>query len=452
MRLYIHMILNGSICTLLYIIFNNIFLYELPLKYRRYFLRINILFYLLPIPWIIADLKSGILWIFGELGILYPKEEASYSTDVTSVWDSVFIVNEKGKILYITGYQQLFWGIAIGSAIFLIIVFGWWLLYWKACRQYKRNAYYVNVAEYMKNTKISSSRKRVEIGFSPEVSSPITIGIIRPIIFLPICNEQYENSIEEIICHELEHIKRMDIVSRFLAFIVIVTEWFNPLVYYLFSESIAVSEMLCDEEAIKGRTKREKAEYIRCIMEAVQGPEGIKVGTVSLGMQKKLTKERIERIMGKNQKKIWKRSFALVIMAICFVTSSIPSFAYQKPVEWTMPSQINAENWNNTDVVVFFDEGEWEDGQINFSQNDIVFVSNDGVVSFDISVDLSAGESIQMERICSHNYKTGTISQHIKNNDNSCMVVVYNAQQCVRCGNIIYESEISRITYEPCIH
>lgn len=450
MKLYIHMLLSGSICTLLYITFNHVFLYELPLKYRQNFIRINILFYLLPIPWAAAVLKSGIQWMFEEFGILYPKAEAANVTDVTSVWNSVFIVNEKGKILYITGYQQLLWGVIISSVLFLVIVSGWWLLYWRVCRQYKRKVNYIDAAKYMKNIKFK--RKKVRIGFSAEADSPITIGIIRPIIFFPVCNEQYENSIEEIICHELEHIKRMDIVSRFLTFIVIATEWFNPLVYYLFNENIVVSEMLCDEEAIKGKTKIEKANYIRCIIEAVQETEGFKTGVVSLGMQKKLVKKRIERIMGKNQKNIWKKSFAFMIMGVCFTVSSIPAFAYQNPVEWTMSSQTDVEDWSDTDIVVFAEEGEWENSQIDFSQSDIIFISDEGESSCDFSLDLRVDEGKQMERICSHSYKSGTVSQHIKGVDNSCVVVVYNAQQCVKCGNILYGSEISRITYQPCIH
>lgn len=422
----------------------------MPLKYRRIFLRTNIMLYLLPIPWLCAELKGGVQWILSNLGILLPETEISYITDITNVWNSVFIVNEKGKILYITGYQKLFLGIMAGSVFSIIMILGWLILYWKICRKYKRKVDYIEISNYVKCNKMI--RKRILIGFSSEVSSPVAIGIIRPIILFPLRNEQYANSIEEIIYHELEHIKSMDIISRFLTFIVIVTGWFNPLAYFVFRENITVSEMLCDEEALKGRAKAEKADYIRCIIVAAQESAHLGISVVSFGVRKKLIKERIERIMGKKQKRIWKRNLALAIMVVCFIISSIPALAYKKPVEWTISSQSGAGSWGNTDLVVFADEGEWEDSQIDFSQSDIIFVSDEGTVFYNNCLNKEVNEQNNVERICAHSYKSGTISQHIKGADDSCVVAVYNAQQCVRCGNIIYGSEISRITYQPCIH
>ena len=36
-------------------------------------------------------------------------------------------------------------------------------------------------------------------------------------------------------------------------------------------------------------------------------------------------------IMGKNEKKIWKRSLAAGILILCFIASSIPALAYKEP-------------------------------------------------------------------------------------------------------------------------
>lgn len=71
-------------------------------------------------------------------------------------------------------------------------------------------------------------------------------------------------------------------LGKFLAFIVVAVEWFNPLSYYLLREEMAVSEMLCDMVALEGRTKKEKSDYIRCLMETVQKKGDSKMLAASL--------------------------------------------------------------------------------------------------------------------------------------------------------------------------
>ncbi len=39
MRLYVHMMLCGSVCTLLYLFCSGILPYELPLRWRRFWIR-----------------------------------------------------------------------------------------------------------------------------------------------------------------------------------------------------------------------------------------------------------------------------------------------------------------------------------------------------------------------------------------------------------------------------
>lgn len=60
MRLYVCMTACGSICTLMYILLNSALPYELPLRWRKRLFRLNIIFYLLPVPWFAAELRTAI--------------------------------------------------------------------------------------------------------------------------------------------------------------------------------------------------------------------------------------------------------------------------------------------------------------------------------------------------------------------------------------------------------
>lgn len=62
--------LGGSIYTLLYILFNHILPCELPLRWRRIFLRANIALYLIPIPLLAAQIKKGFQYLLEKTDIL----------------------------------------------------------------------------------------------------------------------------------------------------------------------------------------------------------------------------------------------------------------------------------------------------------------------------------------------------------------------------------------------
>ena len=104
MRLYIHMILCGSLYTLMYMLFDRILPYEFPLKWKRWLLRVNILFYLLPVPWLAAELRDVIKMLLETVvGITFPEVHDIKEIDTfngTDLWKSMLVFNEEGKLIY----------------------------------------------------------------------------------------------------------------------------------------------------------------------------------------------------------------------------------------------------------------------------------------------------------------------------------------------------------------
>ena len=447
MKLYVCMVLSGSICTLLYIIFNCILPCEFSLKWKNILIRSNIMFYLLPFPWIMARLKENVKVLMDMAGISFPSGKIADVINTKNVWESVVVENADGKVLYITGYQKLLPVIGIMTGIFLIMTVGWMIAYLVVCGYYRRNAIYLDASEYLKNIKW---KKKIYIGISEQASSPVTVGIIKPTILFPINREKYEDAMEGIIQHELRHIWNLDVLFRFFTFAVVAVQWYNPLAYYLLWESIAVSELLCDKAATADMSKEEKVCYMKCIVAAVEKQQNPKTLIVTLGGSKGLSKRRLKTIMNKNEKKFWKRSFTAGILIICFIVSGIPVLAYEEPVKHTYDNNVS-KDWANINEVTFAPgrTGTDEGMDIEIDLSNSVFTNEAGETYLYDNSELNSEN--QMRLTCLHTYQAGTHSTHEKSGD-GCVVIVYNAKRCSKCGNLVIGSEIERHSYKVCPH
>jgi len=449
MRLYVHMILCGSTCTLLYWILNRFCPRELPLACRRIFLRVNAALYLLPVPWLVAQLKGYAKRILEMAGMVFPEGGHPDVMDLTNIWKSYLIYDENGRLIHVSGYERWLPFLLAGALVYLVLTGGWLIRYLRICSRYKKGTEQLDKEQYVRDERL---RRRVRIASSSRIASPVTLGVFRPVILLPANREQFERGMEGVMLHELGHVTGRDMPVRLLLAVVRMTMWFNPLVHYLAREELAVSEMLCDEAAVKGRTKAEKADYMRCVLEAADRQVTSKLTVASLGAPKRLLTERMERIMENNRKKIWKRELAAIIMAGCFLISGIPAYAYQDPVKilGNNGSYAKENGWETTDMGIFTPERENKETPIDFSQSDHIFISDEGVTYF-VDED-SLDESGQQRASCAHNYETGTYSYHKKNSDGGCTVTTYNGKRCVKCGNVESETKISTFIYESCPH
>lgn len=73
-------------------------------------------------------------------------------------------------------------------------------------------------------------RRPLEVRQSDLVSSPLTYGILRPVILLPKDMERgNETTLTYILTHEFVHIQRFDAVTKLIFAAVLCVHWFNPL-------------------------------------------------------------------------------------------------------------------------------------------------------------------------------------------------------------------------------
>ncbi|MBO5797914.1 MAG: M56 family metallopeptidase [Clostridia bacterium] len=100
---------------------------------------------------------------------------------------------------------------------------------------------------------------------SDRISSPFTLGFIKPRIYLPFGLDEREQA--HIIAHERYHIKRLDHVVKPFAYLLLAVHWFNPLCWLAFNRMSMDMEMSCDEAILRRMSEPgSKAQYTETLL------------------------------------------------------------------------------------------------------------------------------------------------------------------------------------------
>lgn len=167
-------------------------------------------------------------------------------------------------------------------------------------------------------------RRKITIRVSDQISSPVTYGIIRPVILLP-KNINHENScvIESILTHEYIHIKRYDGISKFILSITLCIHWFNPLVWVMFILANRDIELSCDEKVIHILGNEKKAQYALALLDLKEKQNNALI--LYNSFSRSATKERISSIMKYKKHSFFSIIGAALILCVavcCFMTSA----------------------------------------------------------------------------------------------------------------------------------
>ena len=141
-------------------------------------------------------------------------------------------------------------------------------------------------------------RKNVAVYESPQVSGPVTMGLLKSFVVLPI-EERKVGDTALIFHHELLHIKRKDLWYKWLWQLVLCIHWFNPVLYKIqkiFSEDC---ELSCDEQILKHLSDKGKRAYGNVLLDTAQKNLNFKetVFLTTLLEEKKALKERLKGII-----------------------------------------------------------------------------------------------------------------------------------------------------------
>jgi len=158
---------------------------------------------------------------------------------------------------------------------------------------------------------------------NPLVSTPMLIGIFRPCIIIPDMKFN-KKQFRYILLHELTHLKRYDILIKWLTMLVTSLHWFNPFIYFIKREINHTCELACDEVVIRRLNCAEKQAYgdtLISVASEMKYPMGVMQTTMSEG--KKTLKERLVSIMKYNKKS----KLSIIISALLFIVIILGAIA-----------------------------------------------------------------------------------------------------------------------------
>ena len=103
-------------------------------------------------------------------------------------------------------------------------------------------------AEWLQSRK---ARHRLRLRVSDRVSGPLTYGLLRPVILLPSGLKLTDRQLLLILEHEWNHIRRWDILLKYLTYAAVCIYWFNPLVWCMAVLLNRDMELACDEAVVR---------------------------------------------------------------------------------------------------------------------------------------------------------------------------------------------------------
>ena len=156
------------------------------------------------------------------------------------------------------------------------------------------------------------------------ISSPLTYGILHPVILLPKKLDRNDQvALKYVLTHEYVHIRRFDAITKILFAAVLCIHWFNPLVWVMYVLANRDIELSCDAWVIRMMGAKNRSSYALMLIKMEERRNGMSALCSHFG--KNAITERIEAIMKFKKTSILACAFALVLVVgatTAFATST----------------------------------------------------------------------------------------------------------------------------------
>jgi len=121
--------------------------------------------------------------------------------------------------------------------------------------------------------KVIALKRKVGLLSNRKILSPITWGVIKPVILLPEGSGKWTKSqCSSVLFHELSHIKRCDFIVRIIARFICAFFWFNPMIWVVYNSMKKEQEKACDEMVLNSGVKPSVyAANLLSVKQAMQG-------------------------------------------------------------------------------------------------------------------------------------------------------------------------------------
>ncbi len=146
-----------------------------------------------------------------------------------------------------------------------------------------------------------------DVWLADHIDTPFVLGLFRPRIYLPSALPEGER--EYVLLHERVHIRRLDHVTRALAWLALCLHWFDPLVWLAFHLAGKDMETSCDEAVLRQMGRDVRADYAASLLRLSAGKK-LPVGPLAFGDGD--PQSRIKNVLNYKKPAFWVTIIALV--------------------------------------------------------------------------------------------------------------------------------------------
>ena len=207
------------------------------------------------------------------------------------------------------GFTYIYVLVAVGLTIWFVLA---WLSAWRRIRE----AVPVSRSDlrYEKLPRGVSLRE----GNLPE--APVTFGAFHPVIVIP--PDLSGDTLQMVLFHESIHVRRLDMLWKYAAVLVLILHWFNPAVWLMSVLLCRDLELSCDNALIRrlDLDQDRRKDYAHILVAVSRQKSMESCFSCRLGCRK--TKERVVSIL--NYRKFTAAGFLLTLLLLC---SLVPVFA-----------------------------------------------------------------------------------------------------------------------------
>ena len=200
------------------------------------------------------------------------------------------------------------------------------------------------------------TKRVIKVKVTDAVSSPMTYGLLRPVILLP-KNIDIKNTsqLRFILMHEYVHIKKLDGILKAVSSAALCVHWFNPLVWVMHRLLCRDIELRCDESVLKELGIDSRADYARAIIALEEQRSGLL--PMGSGFARNPAKERIVAIM-KYRDKTPISAVILTIVLVAVIAVTAVACAAKDDTDNIEKEKLDSSVNVQTDTEVFPIDGE----------------------------------------------------------------------------------------------
>lgn len=257
-------------------------------------------------------------------------------------------------------------------------------------------------------------KRAVPVRRSRQVRTPMVLGLLRPVLLLP----EGQAVDEVVLCHELTHLKRLDLAYKALLVAACWLHWFNPLVWWMSRAASENLELCCDDDVAAGRDAAFRRKYGELLLSTAEEKPGPTLSS-RFGGSKQAMRDRLTNLFVKKKRGRLLACTAVALLALVgglVACEGRPAMTDQEAAEALNESvdfSLNAEGINlsftlpegerdwdirlsqnvsseDPDVIQSFNEAQWTPGE-SYS----FFLPRDILLEYPLSLDVSLNEGAE---------------------------------------------------------